>query len=75
MDVPIFDKTPKSNVCFPLFTVIILSITIYASNYNIYACFYLLYSLGSHNFVFPPTLHFLYIIIFGMLFIVVSVVD
>ena len=49
MDVPIFDKTPKSNVCFTLFTVIILSITIYASNNNIYACFYLLYSLGSHN--------------------------
>jgi hypothetical protein len=36
MDVPIFDKTPKSNVCFTLFTVIILSITIYESNNNIY---------------------------------------
>jgi hypothetical protein len=36
MDVPIFDKTPKLNICFPLFTVIILSITIYASNNNIY---------------------------------------
>jgi hypothetical protein len=49
MDAPIFDKTPKSNDCFPLFTFIIFSITIYASSINIYACFYLLYSLGSHN--------------------------
>jgi hypothetical protein len=49
MDVPIFDKTPKSNVCFILFSIIILSITIYDSNNNIDACFYLFYSLGSHN--------------------------
>jgi hypothetical protein len=35
MDAPIFDKTPKSNVCFPLFTFIIFSITIYASSNNI----------------------------------------
>jgi hypothetical protein len=39
MDAPIFDKTPKSNVCFPLLTVIIFSTTMYASNNNIYACF------------------------------------
>jgi hypothetical protein len=49
MDVPIFDKTPKSNVCFTLFPIIILSITIYDSNNNIDACFYLFYSLGCHN--------------------------
>jgi hypothetical protein len=49
MDVPIFDKTPKSNVYFTLFLMIIFLITISDSNNNIDACFYLFFSLGSHN--------------------------
>jgi hypothetical protein len=49
MDVPIFDKTPKSNVCFILFPMIILLITICDSNHNISECFYLFFSQGSHN--------------------------
>jgi hypothetical protein len=44
MDAPIFDKTPKSNVCFPLLTVIIFSTAMYASNNNIYACFLTLFT-------------------------------
>jgi hypothetical protein len=48
MDVLIFDKIPKSNVCFTLFPMIILLITISDSNNNIDACFYF-FSLGSHN--------------------------
>jgi hypothetical protein len=49
MDVPIFDKTPISNVCFTLFPMIILLITISDINPNIDACFNLFFSLGSHN--------------------------
>jgi hypothetical protein len=43
MDVPIFNKTPKSNFCFTLFPMIILLITISDSNPNIGACFYLFF--------------------------------
>jgi hypothetical protein len=43
MDVPIFDKTPNSNVCFILFPMIILLITICDSNPNISKCFYLFF--------------------------------
>jgi hypothetical protein len=41
MDVPILDKTLTSNVCFILFPMIILLITICDSNPNISECFYL----------------------------------
>jgi hypothetical protein len=40
MDVSIFDKTPTSNVCFVLFPMIILIVTICHSNPNISECFY-----------------------------------
>jgi hypothetical protein len=43
MEVPIFDKTLKSNVCFILFPMIILLITICDSNPNISECFYLFF--------------------------------
>jgi hypothetical protein len=43
MDVPIFDKTPTSNVCFILFPMILLLITICDSNPNISECFYLFF--------------------------------
>jgi hypothetical protein len=44
MDVPIFDKTPTSNVCFILFPMIIPLITICDSNPNISECFYLFFN-------------------------------
>jgi hypothetical protein len=40
MDVPIFEKTLKSNVCFILFPMIILLIIICDINPNISKCFY-----------------------------------
>ena len=43
MDAPIFDKTPISNVCFILFPMILLLITICDSNPNISECFYLFF--------------------------------
>jgi hypothetical protein len=43
MEVPIFDKTLKSKVCFILFPMIILLITICDSNPNISECFYLFF--------------------------------